>query len=522
MLLSAATVKNDADVKYLSKDFEKAYVLLGRYFHILMKIQNRRDYDARWKEALKLKLGPNAEQKRLMDMMEHLQGKFEAEENAAKAAAQQQREEKLKPSVDLTDLSLQPENDVQKVRDTIDCKGLLEMIQKDSKKCLIIDCRSEEHFNESRIEFQFACNIPENLCVIGMSPTKLQQQMPNESKVYWNMRKDRSIIVFIDWFSDSFSRNSPPWYLRNLINEYDQEVEKKPEMLLLEGGYEKWLITYPMKCTNPRPTIPRTHDDLTPPIGDIEYPNLEDIVMKDLSTGNISGTPNVDRSTKSNAIISYEKNLSTTELLEKKEKLLSKSLQNENQLMQLEQDYSEVSFNKENEEDASKEAQLRYQILELDTRQKDIALEQVDIDHVLRKKDKSVDQNTSISKVEDLEQKLAKQKAEREYKKREQEALKVARENRKPADFDYKAPAKAPRTSNSSELILSPRTLNQNVVVVPHFDRAAKPIHQVTPQSFYDKQDFMPVYQKTVRTNFINMSCKLLLVSSFRTCYTLY
>lgn len=333
--------------------------------NILTQLQRRKDYQ-KYKDTIKQKVGSNADQYRRMDMLEVIKKQYEREENEKRAA--------VEPDLPDVPTSLPPLNnngirdEAQIVRDTIDCIALLEMISKDSKKCLVIDCRSEADYNESSIDFKFAFNIPESLCVIGMSITKLQQQMPNESKVFWNMRKDRSVIIFVDWFSDTFSRNSPPWYLRNLINEFDQEVEKKPEMLLLEGGYEKWLTLYPMKCTNPHVTIPRALDNSTPIIGEIEYPNLDDIVMKDLSAGDAtSGTPKIDRSTKSNAIKSYEKNLTTTELLEKKKELLNKSLLNESQLMKLEQDYNEMSFNKENEEDATKETQLRYQIMELDS-----------------------------------------------------------------------------------------------------------------------------------------------------------
>ncbi|KAG5681428.1 hypothetical protein PVAND_010865 [Polypedilum vanderplanki] len=490
MIQSASKLALEGKSAYMLKNYEKAYILYGRYMNILTQLQKHKDYQKN-KDIVKLKLGSNHEQNRIMDMLASCKEKILQEEKSKASEQQMQIIKDIVPEIKEYEIN---NGEIQKIRDSIDCISLFSMISKEGSKCLIIDCRPENDFLLSKIDFQFIVNIPEDLCVIGMSITKLQEKIPNNSKVFWEMRKNRPIIVFVDWFSITFSRNTPPWHLRNLINEYDQEIEKKPEMLLLEGGYERWIDTYPMKCTDPKVLVPRSLENVTPHLGEIEYPNIEDIIMKDSSIQN--GILSIDRSTKNNAIMSYEKNLSTSELLEKKEKLLNKSLHNESQLMKLEHDYNEVSLNKENEEDVSKQVQLRHKIWELDTQQKDIELEQVNIDKVLKKKDTILDFNTNMSKVEDLEQQLAKQKAERELnKKRQQEALRIARENIKPTDIDYKAPAKAPR---KSELILSPRNLNQNAL--PHFDRASKPVHhQVIPQTFYDKQDFSPVYQKVER-----------------------
>jgi ubiquitin carboxyl-terminal hydrolase 8 len=339
------------------------------------------------------------------------------------------------------------------------------------------------------------CNVPENLCAIGMTESKVKTNLPNESKVFWEMRKSRPIIVFVDWSSVSFSRNSPIWHLREILVEWDQDIEsdKKPEMILLEGGYERWLMTYPMKCSNPHVRVPKENAINAPSMDGIEYPNLEDIIMKDTS----KSTPMIDRSTKSNAVKNYEANLSQSELLERKELLMNKSMQNDRELLQLENVYTNLISNKENEEDQSNSQNVLYKILELQTKQKDNDIEKETINEVIKN---APVKPSELSKVEDIENRLKQKENEMnkthqelEMKQRQRsEALKKARENK--PNFENKTPIKAPRRN---ELILSPRNLNsQNSI--PHFDRASKPM-TVSNQNHYDNQDFAPVSGRVVK-----------------------
>ncbi|CAG9804419.1 unnamed protein product [Chironomus riparius] len=486
--ISAKKLAEMADFHDKKGDAETAYICLGRYMNLLTQLQHKKDYVAQ-KNFIRTTMGGNQEQKRLMEKLEKLREKLKPriinEENIAKMT--------IEPKVPVENPVI---DKIPEIRETITCLKLFEMMEKDSSKILIIDTRSNEDFINSKIDFKFICNVPQDLCNLGMTANKIQLELPNESKVFWEMRKDRPIIVFLDWRSVCFTRNTPVWQLRNILKEYDPELDKIPEMIILEGGYESWLFTYPMKCTDPHVEVPNDMNNSTPTVEGIEYPTLEDIVMKDESFS----TPLVDRSTKGSAIKAYDKKLSESELLEEKEILINKSIQNEKDLMKLEQDFDIMSANKENEDDPNKQQQMLFQIWELDTKQKDFASQHQTINNELEKVKKTTILSPKISKVEDLEKRLKVKEAEekklhddREKKKKErEEKLSIARQN-KPQFDDYKSPTKAPR---KSELILSPRNLNQNSI--PHFDRASKPTLQ-NSQLFYDNQDFAPVYQKVER-----------------------
>lgn len=124
----------------------------------------------------------------------------------------------------------------------------------EGKQLLILDCRSEQDYEQSKINYKYTVNVPENIIQIGMTAAKIHTSLPNDSKVFWELRKIRPYIIFVDWESYRFDRNSSVWHLKEILMHWDielQEMEKQPEMLLLEGGYKKCKIEYPMKCFNP-------------------------------------------------------------------------------------------------------------------------------------------------------------------------------------------------------------------------------------------------------------------------------
>lgn len=489
IIKSEKKLLESAELMVKEGDEEYAYILYGRYMKILSTLQKRSDY-AKEKDYIKKMLGGNGEQQKIMEKMERLTDSLNKRYHQKKMELESNR-------ISFNELAI-PLAIKSEIRHSITCYQLYEMIEKESSRFLIMDCRPEDDFQESRIIFNFQCCVPQNLCCIGMSVGKVQAKLPNESKVFWEMRKSRPIIVFVDWFSTSFTRNSPIWNLKNILVDWDQELDKKPEMILLEGGYDQWLTTYPSRCTDPHVTSPKHANTISSPsMDDIEYPNVDDIMMKDqLET---SQTPAIDRSTKNNAMKAYdEKNLSQSELLERKELLMNKSIQNNIELIRLENDYSIIEADKENQELISSQQDLLYKIYELHTKQKDVELEGETIEEELKIVKNDPVKPSEKSKVEDLEnrlkikadeQNIVKLEALSKVKARE-EALEKARQN-KPK---FESPIKpSPR---KSELILSPRNLNKQNSI-PRIDRASKPA-SISNQHYYESQDFAPVYGKVV------------------------
>jgi hypothetical protein len=210
--------------------------------------------------------------------------------------------------------------------------------------------------------------------------------------------------------------------------------------------------------------------------------------------------PVIDRSKKQNALKAHEQTKSAMELLEEKGKLLDRSIQNEQEQLNLEKEIKNIVVDKENENSTQQEQQLMYHLWELQAKQNDFAVEEKSIDEQIDKS-KDVVKDQDKTKMQQIEEdvkirkyKMQKLKEEREKAKREREEfLKRAREM-KPENLDHRIP---PKTQRKNELILSPKTLN-NVITpsVPTFDRSAKPA--VTARHIYNEEDFSPVYGKVV------------------------
>lgn len=481
-----------------------SYCLYMKFMNLLSKIQKRPDY-SKEKALIGKMVGNNETIKKYFEVMEKMKKslverydmKYPNQNNQPLAESTRVLND-FNESVNMTAVS----KDKPEIRETINCQELYKMLE-EGQKLLIMDCRPEFDFEQSKITYQYVLNVPSHILTIGMTASRIQQQLPNESKVYWELRIKRPVIIFIDWSSQRFNRNSPVWHLKEILMEWDQDMEKKPEMLLLEGGYDKWKTCYPMKCYNPQFSPPNDMSGDVPGLEGIEYPNFDDIQMKDASL-NTSKTPLVDRTMKISAIRAYENNKTPLELLEEKEKLFDKSLQNERELLTLETEIKDIVTDKENNEDSSQKQQnLMFQIWQLQSKQNDFTVEEKTLKKQLEDSKENVSDMREKSKLMQIEEQLKQKEIERQRvheererkRKEREEALRLARE-RKPNLNDHRTPPKAQR---KDELILSPKALSNqiNAPAIPTFDRSSKPAPMIIRQIF-NEEDFSPVYGRVV------------------------
>lgn len=488
----------EAERLRLDGDEERSFVLYMKFMTIIGHMQQTPSFQKEKSQISKV-LGSNETFKKHMDRLEELQRSLKTR-YAAKIAQEPFADLPALVEADSMQLDLSSTSRSE-IKNTIESRELFTKIKAEDK-ILIMDCRSEQDYEASKMIYKYTINVPENLLNLGMTASKIQERLPNESKVYWSLRGTRC-IVFVDWSSKRFNRNSSVWHLKEILMEWDQDVDTKPEMYLLEGGYESWIMHYPMMCTNPQVTPPKTTNGNGPTIEDVEYPNWEDIQMKDSSINRSSLTPQIDRSMKVNAVRAYENGKSQLELLEESELLMNKSLNTEKELLSLETNLKRMASDKENEEDSSiKEQATLFKIWELQSKAKDISVEENSIKEQLSQKmGKDPLEMTKVMQVElhlqELSTERAKLQDERERKKKErEEALKIAR-SRKPTFDGHKTP---PKSQRKDELILSPKALSNqitNTAAVPIFDRSSKPSQPYIYQPF-NEQDFAPVYGRVV------------------------
>lgn len=494
-MITMKKIVDEAEKCRIQGDEEKSYVLYMKYLSLMTLVQKMPDFQKQ-KDFVSKSLGSNEAIKKYINHVEELQKSLKARYEVAYPNGV----EPATPVVD-TVAEVAPEQSPP-VQETISCKTLKDMIDS-GKKLLIMDCRSQEHYELTGLEYQYTLNVPEEIIKLGMSASKIQEKLPNESRVYWEMRTKRSYIILVDWYSTRFNRNSTVWHLREILTEWDHDNDKKPWILLLEGGYDQYKMMYPMVCRNPHFVPPRESSFKVPAVGDIEYPSIGDITMKDESFSN--SIPMIDRAMKANAVSAYKNQKSQLELLNESSKLADQSIRVEEALLTLEKEMNQITKNKENDGDSGKQEQsYLFRIWELGAKKNDTDGElkslKKQIDEVMPE---VLDQQimTKVRQVEielaekDRKRRLVQEEVEKNKRERD-ENLRIAR-SKKPTLDNTRTP---PKVSRREELILSPKSLTNNEIVtpsIPSFDRSSKPV-QLAPRQIFNKEDFSPVYGNVV------------------------
>lgn len=496
LAITLSKLIEQADKERLAGDEEKSYVLYMKFMSIMSKLQKSSAFSKEQQKSVSIMFGGKNGINKIFDKLVTLK------------LSLQNRYAQTYPTVVAEPMRMNIDHDPAlsftktEVREVIDCKTLYDLMKK-SQKLLIMDCRSEEDYEQSKMNYKYTMNVPEKILKLGMTASKIKESLPNDSKVFWELRLQRQLI-FVDWCSKIFNRNSPVWHLKEILLEWDQEHDKKPEILLLSGGYDEWKTVYPTQCINPQFSPPISSNGDVPAIGDIEYPNIDDIEMKDKSLNKT--TPLIDRSIKPNASKLIDMNKTQLQLLEETEKIMDKSLRNEKELLNLETGLKEIVSDKENNEDSSaQEQQMLFKIWELQSKEKDFQVEEKNVKEMVNQANDKVEGPQEMTKLMQVEQHLKEMADERKHiqeqrelkKKEREEALKFARD-RKPQLNDHRTP---PKSQRKNEIILSPKELeltNQTgASVIPAFDRSSKPI-QIVSRQIFNEEDFSPVYGRVV------------------------
>ena len=317
-------------------DEEVCYVLYMKYMTLLSALQKKPDY-AREKNVTMKLIGNNQTISVIFDHIQNIQ-------NSLKQRYDETYPIKSRELMPFGELVMNIEDEEQQppppVPDSITREALYEKMI-NNEKLLIVDCRTKEHYQTSRMNFQYTVNVPEEIIDLGMTAPKIQRAL----------RDQPHLIIIVDQFIPSVNRNSAVWHLKEILVGWDEDVEKKPEILLFEGGYEKWKTIYPHKCTNYKCDPPKETNGDAPTIKEIKNisaPTINEI--KNISAPMIKegmniSVPMIDRSIKMNAINNSLSKIKL-EVLEENEILLNKSLQ-------IEQDL--ITFEAENEAEEERE-----------------------------------------------------------------------------------------------------------------------------------------------------------------------
>ncbi|XP_053690656.1 ubiquitin carboxyl-terminal hydrolase 8 [Sabethes cyaneus] len=368
---SASKLREQADRYYIQRDEENAYVCYMKFLNLLETIKKSKEYPEK-KSQIQSIIGTNAQITQIFDKLEKLNDSLKRRYTSLNT----EREREMNKARDRRDNI----STIISVKHSIDAKELFDMINDRKLSVLIMDCRSDEDFQKSRIKYDHVVNVPDQLLVAGMTAGKIHEKLPEQSKTLWQSRRVKEQIVLIDFNTAGVAaKDSPLWVLNDILNNWDQDVTYVKPLIKLEGGYKTFQLHYPTHCINPKYLPPSNEVSEDTRIEDIEYPNISDIRMKDDSFGSQPDRPYIDRNSKAAALHIYEaKSKPITEILDEQEKLLNKSAQNDlamvSTIKNLEQVLTEREKAAENQEQrrlCTEATELLYQLMQLENKKKD-------------------------------------------------------------------------------------------------------------------------------------------------------
>ncbi|XP_067012393.2 ubiquitin carboxyl-terminal hydrolase 8 [Anabrus simplex] len=180
---------------------------------------------------------------------------------------------------------------------SVTCTELFTLLKSEKMKILIMDARPASSFKESQLKFPGrVISIPEEIVKKGASAAALQRTLPEESKPQWKARGTMDLVVLLDWntSTSTFTPDSTLYVLRDILTKWDLQVKYKKNPVILDGGYEEWLLRYPAYTTNSKVKPPgEERDSITDLLDDIQYPTLIEQAPKPATV-----TPAVDRKAK--------------------------------------------------------------------------------------------------------------------------------------------------------------------------------------------------------------------------------
>ncbi|XP_076587721.1 ubiquitin carboxyl-terminal hydrolase 8 isoform X1 [Chaetodon auriga] len=304
---SACKIFKAAEECRLDRDEEKSYVLYMKYLTVYDIIKKRPDFKQQ-PEYYMTMLGPSSFKKAIEEaekLSESLKLRYEEVEVRKKLEEKERQEEKKrKEEIQEKDGGRgSPKASSLRKKDSKQVKGeqnelknatskaatpaggitaekLFHMMKDQTMTIIVMDARSHRDFEESHIQVpvQTCISVPEEAISPGITVNQIEAKLPDVSKDHWRRRGFVDYVVLLDWFSSvtDLRLGTTLQSLKDALYKWDSITILRSEPMVLEGGYENWLLFYPMYTTNAKVRPPRQNIISTLPQLNFSYPSLED------------------------------------------------------------------------------------------------------------------------------------------------------------------------------------------------------------------------------------------------------
>ncbi|XP_064192598.1 ubiquitin carboxyl-terminal hydrolase 8-like isoform X1 [Anguilla rostrata] len=304
---SACKIFKAAEECRLHRDEERAYVLYMKYLTVYDLIKKRPDFKQQQEFFLSM-LGPTsfkkaieeaeklsdslklryeeAEVRKKLEEREKIEEKKKREEKSEKDAGRSSFKEVMEAKKEIKKVNgEQKEAKIENPKGNVHPGGvtaekLFKMMKDQSMNVIIMDARSRRDFEESQIlvPLQNCISVPEEAISPGITVNQIETKLPEESRDQWQRRAFADYIILLDWFSSvgDLKLGTPLQSLKDALYKWDSKTILRSEPLVLEGGYESWLLFYPMYTSNAKVKPPRQDAiDIIPKLN-FSYPSLEE------------------------------------------------------------------------------------------------------------------------------------------------------------------------------------------------------------------------------------------------------
>ncbi|XP_011353404.1 ubiquitin carboxyl-terminal hydrolase 8 isoform X3 [Pteropus vampyrus] len=307
---SALKIFKAAEECRLDRDEEKAYVLYMKYMTVYNLIKIRPDFKQE-QDYFHSILGPANIKKAIEEaerLSESLKLRYEEAEVRKKLEEKdRQEEEKLqkqkKQEAGREDGGTSAKSSLENVLDSKDktrkingekseknettekgsitAKELYTMMVDENISLIIMDARRIQDYQDSRISD--SVSVPEEAISPGVTASSIEAKLPDDSKDTWKKRGNVDYVVLLDWFSSTkdLQLGTTLRSLKDALFKWESKTVLRNEPLVLEGGYENWLLCFPQYTTNAKVTPPPRGKNEEVSISlDFTYPSLEESVPK--------------------------------------------------------------------------------------------------------------------------------------------------------------------------------------------------------------------------------------------------
>ena len=170
--------------------------------------------------------------------------------------------------------SINESNSLAKTKDYVTCKELFDLFNQlitKNANLLLIDLRRREDFNKSSIYFNdsklaaclIAINIPEDKLLKGFTCTSIESILNQNELNQFRARNQVNSVILMDYESTSINSNDKLYIFYQALAKFDTTPYRlKKDPLFLKGGFNDWLMHYPMYCTDSAPNFNSTNLDI--------------------------------------------------------------------------------------------------------------------------------------------------------------------------------------------------------------------------------------------------------------------